>query len=95
MSWYELSQEDDPDHRLHVLLNDRLDVLARIETFDCHVFYPWVMDREDPRVLRRVGPMIYPIAYVRKYCERILDGAAPQDHSTPVEPRPLAAGLPD
>ena len=57
MRWYEVVTDDDPYHRLHVLLNDKTDVLARIETFDGgQINYPWVMDIIDPTLLRRIGP---------------------------------------
>ncbi len=96
MSWHETVDPENPYHLLYVLLNDKTDVLARVETFDGgSTFYPWVMDVLDPTLLRRVGPVEGSLRHVRSYCEAILSGSVPQEHGTASEPRPMGAGLPD
>lgn len=96
MSWHEMVDADNPYHLLYVLLNDKTDVLARVETFDGgSTFYPWVMDVLDPTLLRRVGPMQGNLRHVRSYCEAVLAGSVVQNHDTASEPRALGAGLPD
>lgn len=95
MKWYEASDDDNPYYRVYVLLNDKTDVLARVETFDGgNVFYPWIMDVADTSLLRRVGSVMCTARQIKVYCEKVLVGEIPQDHDRPYEPRPLRAGLP-
>lgn len=93
MRWYELDDDDNPYHQLHVLINDKLDVLARIEVFG-DISYPWIMDVKEPWLIRRVGAFTHPIRHVRTYCEKVLLGEIGQNHDTACALRPLATGVP-
>jgi hypothetical protein len=95
MKWYDIIDDDNPYHQLYVLLNDKTDILIRIETRDLYNFDAWVMDMDDPTLLRRIGIMPYSLKQVKIYCEAVLLGVIPQDHDALSEPRPLKAGLPD
>jgi len=88
--WSERKGEDE-HHRVHVLTNDKNELLARIEEFADDRFYPWIMDVENPTLLRRLGPSSYrTLAEVKAQCERVLAQEAPQRHGTAAEARDQA-----
>lgn len=94
MSWHEVRDDDNPHHILYVLLNDRTDVLARVETYNSCCFDVWIMDLADTTLLRQAGVICDKLTPVRGYCVQVLEGKVAQNRSLAAELRPLHTGWP-